>query len=352
MYFDNKQSYLSLQLNSELHVAGEFIYDACLGIYNLVGEVRHSESELFTILYFASVGIERLQKIIVIMKNSPNSEEDLEKIEKKEKENLYKHSTHALSNSIDRLSSEAKLTADEKKLTSKLTEFYNNYRYGYYHFGHGQNAVSEKFRVDFAGQKIGINDSDTVSKLFEDFVLTREGLRSFFDTFVQIVSKYLKLIRNLSRKNGVFTDETESQTKLSFIINYSRDGMNLKKGIALRELSILELAYVLSRDSEDKLEDMIDPADLTDYIKSISGGQPCQALIDAYCDSMYYEEKMDEYNEDVEEIKNDENFNNSTIPDFIEYRKLLLEHFFNEEIIDDDDDDDDDDEEISYIYNE
>ena len=216
--------------------------------------------------------------------------------------------------------------------------------------GHGQNAVSEKFRVDFAGQKIGINDSDTVSKLFEDFVLTREGLRSFFDTFVQIVSKYLKLIRNLSRKNGVFTDETESQTKLSFIINYSRDGMNLKKGIALRELSILELAYVLSRDSEDKLEDMIDPADLTDYIKSISGGQPCQALIDAYCDSVYYEEKMDEYNEDVEEIKNDENFNNSTIPDFIEYRKLLLEHFFNEEIIDDDDDDDD--EEISYIYNE
>ena len=85
MYFDNKQSYLSLQLNSELHVAGEFIYDACLGIYNLVGEVRHSESELFTILYFASVGIERLQKIIVIMKNSPNSEEDLEKIEKKRK---------------------------------------------------------------------------------------------------------------------------------------------------------------------------------------------------------------------------------------------------------------------------
>ena len=76
MYFDNKQSYLSLQLNSELHVAGEFIYDACLGIYNLVGEVRHSESELFTILYFASVGIERLQKIILVMKNSPNSEED------------------------------------------------------------------------------------------------------------------------------------------------------------------------------------------------------------------------------------------------------------------------------------
>ena len=67
-YFQNQEEhfhYRNFKMGTELDIAGTFIYD---GINSLKSMGNFEvESEIFSFLYHISVGIERMQKIIIVL---------------------------------------------------------------------------------------------------------------------------------------------------------------------------------------------------------------------------------------------------------------------------------------------
>ena len=85
--------YKNFNMGTELDIAGSFIYDGIhtLNQMNTVNE----ETQLFSFLYHTAVGIERLQKIIIVLFENINWEEkeDFER-------NLITHSHTGLNDRI------------------------------------------------------------------------------------------------------------------------------------------------------------------------------------------------------------------------------------------------------------
>jgi hypothetical protein len=118
------QYWKNVNLNKELHIAGSFLYDAIYGLEKM----RHFcyEDECFSFLYNTSVGIERLEKIVIILLEH-NNEKDQEQFEK----SLITHNHLELINRIDRITS-LTLGKEHKKFLSLLSDFYKSYRYDRY----------------------------------------------------------------------------------------------------------------------------------------------------------------------------------------------------------------------------
>lgn len=69
----------NFRLGAELQISGSFIYNAIFTLENM--QTFYYEEECFEFLYNISVGLERLQKIVIILleHNEEQSQEDFEK---------------------------------------------------------------------------------------------------------------------------------------------------------------------------------------------------------------------------------------------------------------------------------
>ena len=73
LFPDKIWNYKNFNMVTELDIAGEFIYD---GIHRL-NQMRavNEDAGLFSFLYHTAVGIERLQKIVIVLFEEVNQEE-------------------------------------------------------------------------------------------------------------------------------------------------------------------------------------------------------------------------------------------------------------------------------------
>ena len=80
LFPDKLWNFKNFSLGTELDIAGEFIYDG-IHTFNQT-ETIDQDSLIFSFLYHISVGIERLQKIVLILLDDFNAE-NYEEFEKK-----------------------------------------------------------------------------------------------------------------------------------------------------------------------------------------------------------------------------------------------------------------------------
>ncbi len=110
------------RMGTELQISGSFIYNAIYTLDQM--ESLYYEEECFEFLYNASVGIERLLKIAIILSEHDkiNNQEDFEK-------SLITHSSAEL---LNRLQSNHKINLGKShnKFLSLIDHFYKSIRYG------------------------------------------------------------------------------------------------------------------------------------------------------------------------------------------------------------------------------
>lgn len=263
----------SMQLNSDLHVAGAFLYEGCFELDSLMHGTSQYESRLFLSLYKIAVGIERLQKTILILKLNARSESDLDGAGL---EALKGHSHVSLGNKLEKLYPEPALTKTQRKLLQCLTDFYKSCRYNYYHFT-GNPELAAMHIAEYSQRK----DEFEHASLFEKHSMIGELVEPFSKGLAEVIRLYINMVSDA--KGRYFTDETESDSKFAAVKYNSEDVFSFFR---LRRLAILELAAWLNNDESSTA--FVEGYDMAELIKDITFNGPCSALVDALTE--YYQE--------------------------------------------------------------
>ena len=256
----------SLKLNSEFHIAGGFIYDG-LRVFN---QMRvFNEEDVFSFLYNISVGIERLEKILIIL-----SKKDIE-----EQELLQKIKTHDHSRLLLVIEEKHSLELEDKhiKFLHLLSNFYKSIRYDKLK-SNGNRYRSKDVLVCYI-RKIGINVQTLLDELNDDHIRKNIG---------EIVGKitdglYHKIYEEIRYQN-IYTTETHSLTKAYKIFwEKSYDFLNERK--LMKEIIIFLINNKKGNDYFNFIKDNIKPlsfdlALIESYIKFPDSDLDKRELID------------------------------------------------------------------------
>lgn len=230
------QFWKNFNLGSEFNIAGSFIYNS---LFQLNGMRNfHRDYECFEVLYNASVGIERLQKISVTLLEHNN------KMNQEEFENGL--ITHDHTKLMQRIKKSAKihLGPDHNKLLNLLKDFYKINRYKRYRLSSISDTNDERFLLtEFIGS--GLKISINYDGVFPD-VITDQMRRYFGKALIKISDLLFNLIEESAGKLGIFTTEIDSSSK-AYRIFLQKDvsfqsELNFKREI---------LIYLISNTSND-----------------------------------------------------------------------------------------------------
>lgn len=277
---DKVWNYKNFNMVTELDIAGEFIYD---GIHTLNQmSAVNEESSLFSFLYHTAVGIERLQKIIIVLFEvvKPEQQEEFEK-------SLITHSHTSLHERIKKLT-KIDFNARENRFLHMLTSFYNSARYDRFNLN-SQFAKEQLLFSNYLIEHIGA-DKIKFDFFYSKVILLTPQIKEILGRIIGTISKkYYELVREGCRKAGTFTYELRANSKAEkvFRSTYKKNSLQEQKvteKIALKELLVClraskELSPLLHYiDSIEPLE--FDLALLNEYIREIADGTIPQALVD------------------------------------------------------------------------
>jgi len=197
------QYWKNVNLNKELHIAGTFIYDAIFCLERM----KHFcyEDECFSFLYNTSVGIERLEKIAIILLEH-NNEKDQEQFEK----SLITHNHLDL---IKRISGTTPLNLGKEhiKFLSLLSDFYKSYRYDRYNLPSEIGIDKDQLAlISFVSDSLGIEIK--ISPLFPTGI--DKHIRSFLG---KIIGKIATQLYTIIRDAKTFTYELRYDSKAAKI---------------------------------------------------------------------------------------------------------------------------------------
>lgn len=275
---DESWYYKNFNMVKELDIAGEFIYN---GITELNGMdvIRDNASTFFT-LYTISVGLERLQKIILVLWK-------FDKIENKEdfEKSLITHSHTLLRDEIKKYTKRSEVpdfNSRENDLILLLQKFYNSARYERYNIN-GKKDVE----IDMFNSYINKHIRQVQRSVFDGCILLTDDIKDFLGKVIGSISnKYYQLILEGSKKNNTYTYELRvgSKAEKVFLGNYKLIEGKMNERISFKELLIYlrnckeKSAYLKFIDDITPLD--FDPPLVMDYINSISNGNIPQGLVD------------------------------------------------------------------------
>ncbi len=228
----------NFKLGTELQIAGSFIYNA-LSVFDKMRTLYYEE-ECFEFLYNASVGIERLQKILLIL---------LEKIEPGLRQNFEDSLiTHNHLHLMERICGiiNIKPTGLEVKFLSILSGFYNSTRYSRYRMSSAYEEGQDRFAlIKFIQDELKVvidNESFMPSHL-------DRRMKNFISNIIGgISSKYYEGIQNEARKHNMYTYEMASDSKAYKIFTCKEYTFELEH-LLKREF----ITFLLHLDSSDGL---------------------------------------------------------------------------------------------------
>lgn len=272
LYFKN------FSMGTELEVAGNFIYRG-VKTFDTMKNFKY-EAEIFSFLYFVSVGIERLQKILIVLSEEIN----LGNMKEFESE-LITHSHQELQRMIKNKVN-IELTPVENEFLQLITNFYSKYRYSRFclngKYSEEQEALT-RFLESRLNITIQIND---VFNTTNNNSLTKKFIGK---TVGNISKKYYKAIVAKARELNIYTYELECDSaafkifKGEFDKNDFIECMNMEN-IAMKELLIClinikkEDPYLDFLKSIEPLE--VDVAMLQEYTSELCCGNVSQTLMD------------------------------------------------------------------------
>lgn len=296
LFPDKLWNYKNFNMVTELDIAGEFIYDG-VHMLNQI-DVIDQDSMLFSFLYHVSVGIERLQKIVLVLweKVELDTYEEFEK-------SLITHSHIALSERICR-NTNLKMNNRENEFLQMLTIFYKSARYNRFNL-ESQYSIEQEMLAKFIEKYIS---SDKLQYHFiTNKILISNDVKELLGRVIGGLSKnYYQLVYEGCVKNQTYTYELRSGSKAQkiFLSNYPYNSLQRQKmdeRVVLKEL----LVYIRnSKDSNsftrflDKIKPLeLDSGLLNGYICEICKGIVPQFLIDEvedlYLENGYSVERLE-----------------------------------------------------------
>jgi hypothetical protein len=238
----------------ELDNSGTFIYNAIHRLDEI--EQLNNTADIFEILYGLSVGIERLQKICIILLEHGDGI-DIASLE----ESLISHNTIELSNRIEKQSPQ-RLNGIHKEFLNILSVFYKKHRYGRYSLSSVPDIDEEKrIFLDYLHKYLNI---DILQSEFASIPNTNK-IKTFIGRIVKkIINEVYNIIMKKCDQLNIYTYEIRSDSKAMKVFWGKRlDFIN--EGIARREI----IVFLLSDKSNGKHKKLINEIESLNIDKAL-----------------------------------------------------------------------------------
>lgn len=299
----------SVLMAREVDLSGEFIY-AGLEKFNSMKSLDEP-SESFFVLYHLAVGVERLQKVLIVLLEDVRPQEIDSFLE-----TIKKHNHRELATMIKRYI-KIDFSKEQNAFLNMLADFYENHRYDKYNYYSYDlrklNDLSEYLKKNY-------NDyNSSYSELSERYLINCD-IKEFIGRIVgRIGQKYYGAIRDTSIKRNIFPYElrVDSPAYKIFMTNDSK--LSYQKELDKDENAVKELLVYLMNTKADnaflnfmrQIEPLdFDPALVEDFVLHLCKKRVLTDLVDEV-DYQYYEadlfskEKLKERKEMLGIVAND-----------------------------------------------
>jgi len=205
--FTLSEFWKNFQLGTELRISGNFIYN---GIF-FFDTMQHFcyEDEIFEVLYNISVGVERLQKVTIILLEH-NDKIDQSEFEK----NLITHSHIEL---YDRIKKHRKQNFGKQhvEFLSMLSNFYKSTRYEKYNLNSVYKFIEGRSEfINYIEKYLNLK----ISVEFFGCTPNSNNIKKFFGNIIgKICSNYFDIINDECHRLNIYTDDLPSDSKASKI---------------------------------------------------------------------------------------------------------------------------------------
>jgi hypothetical protein len=233
----------NFRLGTELQNSGTFIYNGIFSLENI--EFFTHEEECFEFLYNISVGIERLQKILIVLieHDSIKSQEEFEK-------SLITHNHLEL---LKRIKAKCQLNLGKThtKFLGLLTNFYKTTRYERFNINSVYKSSQDKEKLtEFIITELKVELTKFPIKTLEN----TEQVKSFLGRLIKKISIALyELIRKETVRLGIYTHEIRYNSK-SYKIFTEQEFEFKNERLMQREV----LLHLLKNFPDDELKKFID----------------------------------------------------------------------------------------------
>lgn len=273
------------RMRTELHISGSFIYNAIFTLDQM--ETLYYEEECFEFLYNASVGIERLLKIAIVLTENHAIEEQ-EKFE----ESLITHNTLEL---INRLKKHHEINLDKphNKFLSLMGKFYKSVRYSRFSLQSVYDKPQDKYGlISFLNEALYIEIKTEIMNLTP----VDSRIRKFMGKIIgKITTQLYEIICKEAHRNDTATDEVSYSSKASKIF-YAKEFDFEKERIAQREAFL----YLIKSKLNDEIQHFIDniptigigELNTNKYIKTLFTYEKDRMVLDEV-ESVYEDDKPD-----------------------------------------------------------
>ena len=276
---DKIWNYKNFNMGNELDISGEFIYDGIQTLNQM--DVISDGAAIFSFLYHVAVGIERLQKILIVLFEDITFD-NYEKFEKSIK--IHRHNKLH-----ERISNAQKIIFDsrENDFLDLLTTFYKESRYNRFNLNSPycqEKEIMEKYITKY------LDENDINRSVFSSEIIVNHEVRELFGSVIgKISTEYYKALRDIAGKKCTYTYELRSDSKaqkvfFSSCVENSLQEMKITETIALKEFLVFlknskeSTPFTRFLKTIQPLE--MDTALINEYIMEIGKGTIPQALVD------------------------------------------------------------------------
>lgn len=266
---DKDLLYNSFKLGDELRVASEFLDRGIKDLREYKRELHNHE--LFYVLYHFSVGIERLQKVLILL-----SYEDTKQLHE------IKHHNHKILQHKINQKTSLKFNKTENDTINILSLFYKNYRYD---------------TIEDNEQLFGTVDLMQNHNYIKDGTFKKE---KFIKSLIKIILRYLDKIKMYERKSNYYTTETEASSSLARF-SFSEDVSEVLKNYQYEDLAKIEILYYLinlknnNSDFNNVAPIPLDEGMIKDYVDELINLKSSYSFVKelgAELESSFYKEEM------------------------------------------------------------
>lgn len=244
MDFTAIEFWKNFRLGTELSISGNFIYN---GLYNFeLMSHFYYEDEAFEFLYNISVGIERLQKICIVLleHNENTNQEEFER-------SLISHNLEDLNQRIEK-HRKINLGKNHKKFISLLTKFYKSSRYEMFQMESIYRPNQSKLQlIKFLEESLDIEISvDLIGCSPND-----DRIKKFVGKTVgKFCKDYYKIVRDECYRLRIYTYEIPYESKAFKIFISEKYDFNEEK-IVQKEILKFLLQSEVSKDIKNYLNE-------------------------------------------------------------------------------------------------
>ena len=275
---DRVSFFKTFHMGAEIDIAGKFIYSGIKEFNRLTSFIN--ERDIFCVLYQISVGIERLQKVLLVLVENITVD-GYEEFEK----SLITHSHVDLQNRIHKKCN-ITFKSHQNSFLHLINLFYSSCRYNRFNF-YGDLRKERDLFIKYFSEKLSIEI--VVNDYFFNTPIDNR-IRNYFGRVVGSIAKqYYEEIKEQAFKLNIFTYELDYDSSAAkiFLPKFEKDSLQQQyfdEQVSLKEF-IIFLMNTKKTSGFMRVLRSIDPLDIDvaladDYLADICKGNIPHGLVD------------------------------------------------------------------------